>query len=179
VWFNYLLGLGGYEHLVWVAFEVVFCVVIVSVGICAVELFRLVVALLRHHPFAGVHRLIFSLVVVGLVVGLPSLVADSSKRLGALQRLHQVGGDTAYAQLMEDSRSLLSRAVTENDRGGALSDVFVRLGVLEVTTHKGPPACVDAETFGRPLSTGWRIYPNLDAPTLTKGVEVRPGLYRY
>jgi hypothetical protein len=156
----------------------VFCVVIVTVGICVVDLFRLVVALLRHRPFAGVPRLLFTVAVLGLVVGLPSLVADSSKRLGALQRLHQVGGDTVYAQLMEVSRSQLSRAVTDDERG-ALTEVFVRLGVLGVTTHKGPPACVVAETCGRPFDTGWIIYPDLDMPTIAKGVKVRPGLYRY
>lgn len=182
VWGPYLLGLGGHESLV-IRGTLFVLVVLVATGVIFVlSLFRLVASLIGHRPCKCIiGRLFFAFTVICLTFGLPHFVAVKSKKLGATHGLKRAGGDAAYAQLMDAARFLLSQsehgAVAPKDH----PQIFKRMGVrhLKIKTHEGTPAFIDAVTSGRPHHTGWLVYPNADAPPDTKGVEVRPGLYRY
>lgn len=178
-WAPYLLGLGGHERLVITGILFVFIVLIVTVGLFAVSLFRVISSLVRHRPCEGIGRLLLAFAVLCLVVGLPQFVAMNSRKLGASHRLQRAGGDVAYTGLMVAARSLLNQSANEVAAPTEIPQLFDRLGVKRINTHAASPGFVDAVTSGRPFRTGWRIYPNLDAPTATRGVEVRPGLYRY
>lgn len=181
VWVPYLLGLGGHESLVVIGIQFVLVVLVVTGVIFVLSLFRLVASLIGRRPCKCIGRLFFAFTVICLTFGLPHFVAVKSKKLGATHGLKRAGGDAAYAQLMDAARFLLNQsehgAVAPKDH----PQIFRRMGVrhLKIKTHEGTPAFIDAVTSGRPHHTGWLVYPNADAPPDTKGVEVRPGLYRY
>jgi hypothetical protein len=179
VWGPYLLGLGGHERLVMMGMQFVFVIMVATGGVFVLSLFRLVASLIGHRPCKCIGRLFFAFVVICLSVVLPQFVAVNSRRLGAAHGLKRAGGDVAYAQLMDAARFLLSQSAREVVAPRENPQIFKRMGVKHITTHEESPAFIDAATSGRPFRTGWLIYPNVDAPPATKGVKVRPGLYRY
>lgn len=178
-WAPYLLGFGGDEHVVITGLLFVFGVWIAACGIFIAALVRFIVALLQQRRVSGVIRLVCSFAVVCLTIVLPQFVAVESRKLGASHRLQRAGGDSAYAQLTEASLALLNELASMDVPVDKFPVVFNHLGVKRITIHKGPPAFIDAVTSGRPFGTGWLIYPNADAASGKKGVEVRPGVYRY
>ncbi len=178
-WAPYLLGFGGHERLVITGLLFVFVVLLVSTGLFAVSLFRLISSLICRRPCKGIGRLLLAFATICLVVVLPQLIAVNARKLGALNRLQRAGGEAVYGRMMDAANSVLIHSSSEDAAPTEIPQIFALLGVKYVNTHAGSPAFVNAVTSGRPFRTGWLLYPNLDEPTVTKGVKVHPGIYRY
>jgi len=179
VWMPYLNGFGGYEHLIVAGTYVVFITLVIAFSMFVMALWHFLIGLLRHHRFMEIIPFVFPVTVFCLTFCLPSLVAKTSRRLGALQRIERVGGELAYTQLLESCHHLLNESTSNIVSAEQLPEVFRRLGVTEIIIHKESNSYIDAITSGRPFPTGWIIFSNAHEGTTTKGVEVYPRLYRY
>lgn len=178
VWEPYLLGYGGHEQLVINLLLCATIVVLVSLGVVVYQGARLLYCLFCHQPFA-VRPMLVALVVILLVVLTPLFVAANLRKLGALHRLNQLGGKSAYVELIDASQKLLNGSVSITDNPNTFPGVFKRLGVKHIQIYKEDPR-IKAETSGRPFNSGWIIFTNtVESRSGQKGVEVYPGLYRY